>query len=66
MQGQQLERWRDLCELAAHEQGPERLIELVAEINRILEQKEQRLIAARKQQAGSSSGPTGLCGGSGK
>lgn len=43
MQGQQKERWKELCELAAQEQNPERLMELVAEINRLLEQKEQRL-----------------------
>ena len=49
MQGQQKERWRELCELAAQEQNPERLMELVAEINRLLEEKEQRLIAARRR-----------------
>ena len=53
MQGQQKERWKELCELVAQEQNPERLMELVAEINRLLEQKEQRLIAARNRQAGS-------------
>ena len=53
MQGQQKERWEELCELAEQEQNPERLMELVVEINRLLEQKEQRLIAARNQQVGS-------------
>jgi hypothetical protein len=48
MQGQQKERWKELCELAAQEQNSERLMELVAEINRLLEQKEQRLIEGRK------------------
>ena len=43
----------ELCELAAQEQNPERLMELVAEINRLLEQKEQRLIAIGKQHVGS-------------
>jgi hypothetical protein len=51
MQGQQKERWRELCQLAAQEQHPERLMELVTEINRILEQEEQRRVAARKQEA---------------
>ena len=51
IQGQQKERWKELCELAAQEQNPERLMELVAEINRLLEQKEQRLIAARNRSA---------------
>ena len=57
MQGQQKERWKELCELAAQEQNPERLMELVAEIDRLLEQKEQRLIAARKQLAVQDSDP---------
>jgi len=34
-----------LCEQAAIEQDPEKLLELVAEINRLLEAKEQRLKA---------------------
>ena len=50
MQGQQKERWEELCELAEQEQNPERLMELVVEINRLLEQKDQRLIAARNHQ----------------
>ena len=53
MQGQQKERWEELCELAGQEQNPERLMELVVEIDRLLKQKEQRLIAARNQQVGS-------------
>ena len=36
------ERWRELCELAAVEQDPQRLHELVREIIRVLEAKEQR------------------------
>ena len=43
MKGEKLEQWRQLCELAAIEQDPERLIALVREINRLLEEKEQRL-----------------------
>jgi hypothetical protein len=39
---QKKERWRELCELAAVEQDPQRLHELVREILRILEAKEQR------------------------
>ncbi len=53
MQGQQKERWKELCELAAQEQNPERLMQLVAEINRLLEEKEQRLTGAHKQHVGS-------------
>jgi hypothetical protein len=37
------ERWMKLCEQAANEQDPGKLMELVAEINRLLEEKEQRL-----------------------
>jgi hypothetical protein len=43
MFGDEKERWMDLCELAAKEQDPAKLMALVAEINRILESKEQRL-----------------------
>jgi len=34
------ERWRELCKLAAIEEDPIRLLALVQEINRILEEKE--------------------------
>jgi hypothetical protein len=37
------EKWMKLCEQAANEQDPEKLMELVTEINRLLEEKEQRL-----------------------
>lgn len=37
------ERWMQLCEQAANEQDPEKLMELVAEITRLLEAKERRL-----------------------
>jgi len=43
MQGQTKERWMELCKLAANEQDPKRLLSLVEEINRLLEEKEQRL-----------------------
>jgi hypothetical protein len=33
------ERWLQLCEQAATEQDPEKLMELIAEINRLLEAK---------------------------
>jgi hypothetical protein len=45
MQGEKLESWQFLCALAAIEQDPEKLI------NRLLEEKEQRLAQQRKQQA---------------
>jgi hypothetical protein len=37
------ERWRRLCELASVEQDPEKLIQLVREINCLLEEKRKRL-----------------------
>lgn len=43
MRGEQRERWEELCRLAADERDPDRLMELIGEINRLLEQKEQRL-----------------------
>ena len=43
MQGEIVERWRTLCEQAAVEQDLDKLLELTQEINRLLEEKEQRL-----------------------
>jgi hypothetical protein len=43
MQGEDVERWRELCALAAAEQDPDRLLALVQEINALLERKERRL-----------------------
>ncbi len=42
MQGKVKERWRELCEQAAIEQDPLKLSELVAEIDRLLEEKQNR------------------------
>ncbi len=43
MTGENGERWKELCALAAIEQDPQKLIELTAEINRLLEQKQRRI-----------------------
>jgi hypothetical protein len=43
MQGQTGERWRELCQLSTVEQNPQKLIQLIREINELLEAKEQRL-----------------------
>jgi len=48
MKGETRERWRNLCEQAATEQDPIRLLQLVSEINRLLLEKEERLV--RKEQ----------------
>jgi hypothetical protein len=34
--------WYELCELAAKEENPEKLLRLVQEINRLLEKKDHR------------------------
>ena len=43
MQGERGERWRKLCEQAAVEQDPDKLLELTKEIVQLLEEKERRL-----------------------
>lgn len=43
MKGKTKEHWMQLCEQAACEQDPDRLIELVQEIDRMLSEKETRL-----------------------
>jgi hypothetical protein len=43
MQGPNKERWKELCEQAAVEQDSEKLMDLIKEINRLLEEKEQRV-----------------------
>jgi hypothetical protein len=43
MQGKAKEHWMELCEQAAVEQDTEKLHALVVEINRLLEEKAQRL-----------------------
>jgi hypothetical protein len=47
MKGETGERWRKLCEQAATEQDPQKLMELIHEIDRLLAEKEERLL---KQQ----------------
>jgi hypothetical protein len=41
------ERWVELCRQAAVEEDPDRLHALIIEINRLLEEKENRLNAER-------------------
>ena len=43
MKGPLKERWMRLCEQAAIEQDHQKLMELINEINRILEEKERQL-----------------------
>ncbi len=44
------ERWMELAQLAAKEQDPDKLMELVREIDELLAQKQQRLNALRLKQ----------------
>ena len=50
MIGGNKERWRELCEQASIEQDPEKLLNLVREINRLLEEKQARLNGNRKSE----------------
>ncbi len=50
MEDKNRERWRTLCEQAAVEQDPERLMLLIHEIDQLLSEKQTRL-----QQQGSKS-----------
>jgi hypothetical protein len=43
MQGKTRERWQELCEQAANEQDPKRMLEIVEEINRLLAAKYDRI-----------------------
>jgi hypothetical protein len=56
MKGERGERWRDLCSQAAEEQDPDRLMELVREINQLLEEKEQRLKRETSGEKGRAAG----------
>ena len=47
---QDKERWMELCEQASKEPDPERLLELVQQVNALLEEKETRLSASPGMQ----------------
>jgi hypothetical protein len=49
MKAERRERWQNLCALAAEEQDPQRLLELIRQINELLEEKERRLQRQPKQ-----------------
>jgi hypothetical protein len=55
MQGETRERWWLLCEQAAVEQDPEKLLELTKEINRLLEEKERNLQKQRRSSKSANS-----------
>jgi hypothetical protein len=43
VKGEKKERWMELCEQAADEQNSGKLLQLVREINRLLQEKRDRL-----------------------
>ena len=51
MQGENGDHWRKLCEQAAVEQDPDRLLLLAQEISRLLDEKEERLKRARENNS---------------
>ena len=51
MQGKVKEEWMQICEQAAIEQDSEKLMALVTEINRMLDEKEQRLKSGKPAKA---------------
>lgn len=53
---EQRERWLQLCEQAATEQDPEKLMALIAEINRLLGFAEEKSIREIAQVLGRSEG----------
>jgi hypothetical protein len=47
MSSEQKQEWMRLCQLASKEQDPEKLMELVREITRLLEERETAIKAKR-------------------
>jgi hypothetical protein len=43
LKGEKREIWMHLCEQAAVEQDPDKLMDLIKQINQLLEEKERRL-----------------------
>jgi len=51
MQGKVQEEWIQMCEQAAIEQDSEKLMALITEINRMLDEKEQRVKSGKPAKA---------------
>jgi hypothetical protein len=49
MKGETAKKWQELCHQAATEQDPIRLLQLVTEINRLLLEKEERLVRQEQE-----------------
>jgi len=48
---QDKERWDELCKKASVEQDPAKLLDLIDEINRLMEEKQQRLDASKQGES---------------
>jgi hypothetical protein len=48
---QNKERWQELCERAAVEQDSQKLVALVEEINKLLQEKQDRIDRLRKDNS---------------
>jgi len=48
MKGEAKEHWMELCEHAANEKDPKKLMVLIAEITRLLEAKQARIICGSR------------------
>lgn len=51
------ERWRELCAQAAVEQDPQKLMELIRDISRLLDEKQSRGRPERKEASREGGGP---------
>jgi hypothetical protein len=49
LKGEKKEIWMQLCEQAAVEQNPDKLMDLIKQINQLLEEKERRLKSECKE-----------------
>ena len=47
MKAEKKEHWMELCERATTEQDPQKMLEIISEINRLLKEKEDRLSQLR-------------------
>jgi hypothetical protein len=51
MRGEKREEWERLCQFAADEKDPDKLMKLIERINQLLQEKEERLQQQRQEKA---------------
>ena len=66
MRGEKKEHWLGLCEQAAQEQDPDKLMDLVKEITRLLDEKQERLRGADVKESSADISKTGSQAGNGQ